>query len=77
VDEIGSYGAAGGQAAELIDRVLRTGERVEIDERRSESCLERVRAEPLDVLLDSEVVEMFGPARSDDVSVLGLRWTGT
>ena len=32
VDEIGSYGAAGGQAAELIDRVLRTGEQVEIDE---------------------------------------------
>jgi hypothetical protein len=32
VDEIGSYGAAGGQAAELIDRVLRTGEQFEIGE---------------------------------------------
>ena len=41
------------------------------------SCLERVRAEPLDVLLDSVVAEMYDPASPDDVTVLGLRWTGT
>jgi serine phosphatase RsbU (regulator of sigma subunit) len=41
------------------------------------SCLERVRAEPLDVLLDGVVAEMYNPASPDDVTVLGLRWTGT
>jgi hypothetical protein len=35
------------------------------------------RTEPLDVLLDSVVAEMYDPASHDDVTVLGLRWTGT
>jgi hypothetical protein len=35
------------------------------------------RTEPLDVLLDSVVAEMYDPASPDDVTVLGLRWAGT
>ena len=40
------------------------------------ACLDAVRNEPLDVMLDRVVEQMSDPDGADDVTILGLRWTG-
>jgi hypothetical protein len=41
------------------------------------ACLEDVRDQPLEVILDTVVATMVDPAGTDDWTVLGLRWTGS